>query len=227
MIVKIEIISATRNSREDFWNKSALGISLKRISFDETLIHRIAFSNKRGLPAVYNEGIEKGGEDSFLVFMHDDIWIDDFFFSRRIIEGLNRYDVIGLAGNRRRLGGQPAWAFINEAFVWDDRQNLTGAVAHGRHPFGPITFFGNAPAECELLDGLLLAARKNVLVKANCYFDPLFDFNFYDMDFCRTARKAGLTLATWPVGVTHQSGGAFGTESWKRSYRTYMGKWKD
>jgi GT2 family glycosyltransferase len=225
--VKIEIISATRNSEKDFWTRSALGVSLKRIPFEDVPISRITFNNKKGLPVIYNEGIEKGQEDSLLAFIHDDVWIEDYFFPQRIVEGLNRYDVIGLAGNRRRINGQPSWAFINQSFVWDDGQNLTGAVAHGRHPFGPVSFFGKTPAECEFLDGLFLAAKRSSLVKANCYFDSVFNFNFYDMDFCRTARKAGLVLGTWPICVTHQSGGGFGTENWKRDYKAYMEKWKE
>ena len=40
----------------------------------------------------------------------DDVWIDDIFFSQRISEGLQTFDAIGVAGNRRRVRNQPAWA---------------------------------------------------------------------------------------------------------------------
>lgn len=62
--MKIEIISATRRSRLDFWAKTALGASLRRLSDDHGLVTRITVSNTRGLPLVYNEGLaaaESGG----------------------------------------------------------------------------------------------------------------------------------------------------------------------
>ena len=108
-----------------------------------------------------------------------------------------------------------------------DATQLSGAVAHGKMPFGGIQVYGAAPAECELLDGVLLAARKSVLAGRGVSFDPRFDFHFYDLDFCRTARGRGLRLGTWPICLTHQSGGAFGTESWKQGYQKYLEKWGD
>jgi GT2 family glycosyltransferase len=65
------------------------------------------------------------------------------------------------------------------------------------------------PAACEILDDVLLAIRKSVLMEHDLRFDMRFDFHFYDLDFCREARESGLTLGTWPIAITHQSGGAF------------------
>jgi GT2 family glycosyltransferase len=223
--VKIEIISATRQSEADFQGKSPLGVSLRRLSFDRNLGARIAASNSRGLPHVYNAALEAVGRDSIAVFMHDDVWIDDHFFRQRIVEGLQSYDVIGIAGNRRRVPEQPGWAFVDRQFTWDRPEQLSGAVAHAQHPFGRISFFGESPAPCELLDGVLLAARKSVLLESRTEFDPRFDFHFYDMDFCRSARQKGLKLGTWPICLTHQSAGAYGTERWTKAYHTYLDKW--
>jgi GT2 family glycosyltransferase len=47
------------------------------------------------------------------------------------------------------------------------------------------------------------------------------------MDFCRTARLAGLRLGTWPICLTHQSGGAFGSGRWNAQYRLYQRKWTE
>ena len=55
VFVKIEIITATRLSERDFRDKSALSISLQRFPDDGRLIARIAVSNSRGLPEIYNE----------------------------------------------------------------------------------------------------------------------------------------------------------------------------
>ncbi len=225
--MRIEVISATRKSEENFWNTSALGVSLKRLSYDDKLISRITFNNHKGLATIYNNGIITAESKSILVFIHDDVWIDDYFLSQRIAEGLQHYQVIGVAGNRRRITHQPAWAFINKNFTWDNKDNLTGAVSHGQYPFGPLSFFGAVPNECELLDGVFLAAQRSVLVRANCFFDSRFDFHCYDMDFCRTAKQKQLGLGTWPICLTHQSLGAFGSEQWEKNYRAYIEKWGD
>ncbi len=221
----IEIITATRLTENDFWNTSALGISLRRLGNDGRFFACVFVENKLGLPEVYNARIAAADGGDILVFIHDDVWIEDYFFADRVIAGLQSYDVIGVAGNRRKVQNQPAWAFVDTDFTWDDKANLSGAVAHGSSAFGNISFFGTVPADCEFLDGVFLAARKDVLVSKGVRFDTRFDFHFYDMDFCRTARQAGLRLGTWPICLTHQSGGAFGTKQWQEKYQTYLAKW--
>jgi len=223
----IEIVSATRLSASEFAAKSALGLSLQRLGFDSRLKASLAFANRIGLPAIYNSRIAAPGGPDVVVFIHDDVWIDDHFFADRVLDGLRNFDMIGVAGNRRRVLGQPAWAFVDPDLTWDEPANLSGAVAHGAQPFGAVSHFGPLPAACELLDGVLLAARKSLLVARNVLFDPRFDFHFYDLDFCRTARQAGLRLGTWPISITHQSGGGFGGERWRELYRAYLAKWGD
>ncbi|MFZ3019767.1 MAG: glycosyltransferase [Gallionella sp.] len=224
----IEIVSATRLSESDFWSKSALGLSLKRhVGQDARLSVNIAFENTRGLSEIFNGGIAQADDDAILVFIHDDVWIDEANFGDVVIAGLGRFDVIGVAGNRRRVPNQPGWAFIDRQFTWDDKSNLSGRVAHGKDACGPVSDFGAVPAECELLDGVFLAVRKRSLKQHGVMFDARFDFHFYDMDFCRSARKAGLRLGTWPVELTHQSGGAFGSPQWKAMYRQYLRKWDE
>lgn len=223
----IDFVSATRLSESKFWADSALGVSLRRLSHDDRFVTHLAFANRSSLPEIYNARIAAAGSDDILVFVHDDVWIDDYFIVDRVIEGLRNYDVIGVAGNRRRVANQPSWAYPDTDFKWDDRATLTGSIAHGKHPFGAVSYFGTAPAECELLDGVFLAAKAATLRDGGVSFDSRFDFHLYDMDFCRSARQQGLRLGTWPICLTHQSGGALGTESWRRNYRAYLEKWRN
>ena len=227
--MQVEIVSATRRNVQDFKFDTPLGVSLIRLSGDERLIPRIAFENTRGLPEIYNFGIEAAGEDSAMVFMHDDVWIDDYHFVDRVIEGVSEFDVIGVAGNRRRLGAQPAWMFTDLKFTPDEREHLSGTIAHGKLPFGQVSRYGSAPAACELLDGVFMAARKKVLTERGVSFDPRFKFHFYDLDVCRTARRQGLKLATWPIAITHQSDGSssYGHQSWQEGYKSYIANWGD
>lgn len=222
----IEIVSATRLSEELFWKSSALGISLRRLARDRLLRSHIVFENSQGLPQIYNARLVAAQAADVIVFIHDDVWIDDYFFSTRVADAMQRFDVVGVAGNRRLTPSQPGWPFCDEFFTRDDESNLSGSVAHAKGPFGPIAFFGATPAPCELLDGVLLAVNASAMRRRDVQFDPRFDFHFYDLDFCRSARCAGLNVGTWPIAITHQSAGAFRSQAWERKYREYQAKWE-
>jgi hypothetical protein len=228
----IEIVSATRLTGAEFWQRAALGVSLRRLASDRRITSMVATGNTQGLPEVYNSRIGEDSGADILVFMHDDVWIEDYCLADRLLDGLQRFEVIGVAGNRRRLPNQPGWAFSGSAdgveFDQDDDACLSACICHGEHPFQPsFTRRGELPAECELLDGVFLAARKSVLRAGGVGFDNRFDFHFYDMDFCRSARMAGLRLGSWPISLTHVSAGNIGSAGWREQYRRYLDKWQD
>jgi hypothetical protein len=94
---------------------------------------------------------------------------------------------------------------------------------------GRVDWFGPFGA-CELLDGVLFAVRR----ERTAMFDPQFDFHFYDLDFCRSARSMGLTLGTWPISITHagkpasmvEAGIGLYDDQWKRNRERYLTKWR-
>lgn len=223
----IDLVCATRLTAEEFWGRSALGLSLRRMAHETRLIARVFFENRRGLPGLYNERIAAEDASPVIAFIHDDVWLDDYFFFEHVMAGVQAADIIGVAGNRRRIPMQPSWAFPTTKFEWDEPANLSGVVSHGPNPFGQISAFGPVPGECELLDGVMIATRRDLLREKQLGFDERFDFHFYDMDFCRTARAAGLRLSTWPIAITHQSEGGFGSNAWIETYKKYIGKWGD
>ncbi|HEX2872024.1 MAG TPA: hypothetical protein VHP33_12225 [Polyangiaceae bacterium] len=221
----IDIVSATRLSEDQFWSNTALGISLGRMMLETRINPCPIYDNSRGLGEVYNERLAAEDCGEYVVFVHDDVWVDDYFLANRVIEGLERFDVIGVAGNTRRRPGQPSWGFVDPQFNWEEKGYLSGWVAHGDTPFGKLSAFGPAPAECELMDGVFLAAKKQTLLDKGVLFDPQFDFHLYDIDFCRTARARGLRLGTWPICLTHQGKGKFGTPAYFAMYERYIAKW--
>lgn len=219
------IVSATRMDETTFWRDAALGRSLKRhMQQDARLVPKIYCDNRRGLSEIFNEAIEAAPENALLVLIHDDVWIDENTFVHSILQGLQHYDVIGVAGNRRCMPGQPAWSFVDDKFTWDVEENLSGLVAHGQHAFGPASEYGT-PGPCMLMDGVFKAMHKRVLLNTAARYDSTFDFEFYDLDFCRSATESGLKLGTWPVRLTHQSGGNFGKQRWRDKYQVYLRKW--
>jgi len=223
--MKVVITCATRESAGEFQSRTALGTSLARLAYDGRMEVRVAPSNTRGLSEVYNSFLDNMDADDIAVFVHDDVWIDDYFLIQRVVEGLGQFDVIGVVGNRRRIPKQASWGYLNEDFLWDEAQYLSGTVIHGVGDEAAVNHYGVSGVACEILDGVFLAAKKSSLVKAGVTFDPRFTFDFYDVDFCRSARERGLKLGTWPICLTHRSAGMFGGGAWRAAYQVYLAKW--
>lgn len=224
--IKFRFVVATRISSENFWLHTATGRSLAL--FHSPIVEVSVFANNsRGLSEIYNEAIDQCKNDpAILIFSHDDLHILDFHWMNAIFNGLNHFGIVGLAGNKRRVPLQPAWAFVDQNFTWDAFSNLSGLVAHGTtFPPSNISNFGPPFQEVKLLDGLFLAAYSETLLKNHMRFDEQFKFHFYDMDFCRQAEIRGITMGTIPLSLIHESGGSFGSETWNKSYLDYLKKW--
>jgi hypothetical protein len=226
--MKIKIVIASRLSEFDFYNSSATGrsVALNKPSFVDVCLFP---NNTKGLPEVYNQVIRESINDpAILVFAHDDLHILDYFWFLKIIEGLTCFDILGLAGNLRRVPRQPAWYFIDTKFTADTPDNLSGVVAHGKiFPPKGVSYFGKPRQKVMLLDGLLLASHSQKLNNNNLFFDEQFQFHFYDLDFCRQAELKNISCGTWDLSLMHESGGGFATESWWSSYNQYINKWGD
>jgi hypothetical protein len=219
-------VCATRETRDDFFLKTALGRSLRiyNAPFAEITLFD---SNTAGLPAVYNEALRDAVADpAILIFVHDDVHLCDFYWHVHVLAGLRKFDVIGLAGNRRRVPRQPAWLYLDDVWTMDTSENLSGMIAHGTtFPPAQLSSYGPAGQPVKLLDGVLLAARSKVLHSRKLQFDERFDFHFYDLDFCRQAEAARVSMGTWTVSAIHESTGAFGSPPWKTGYEKYLEKW--
>jgi hypothetical protein len=226
--LRIRVVCATRADRQGFFSSTALGRSLT-LHRPQGVEVRLFPNNEQGLPSIYNTAIAESAQERVaLLFVHDDVYLCDFHWADRLREALTAYDIVGLAGNRRRLPGQPGWGFIDEKLTLDKRIHLSGAVAHGEgFPPESIDVFGPSNQKVVLLDGVFIAARSEALRSASVRFDERFDFHFYDLDFCRQAEQSGLTMGTWPISVVHQSRGAFVSDGWRRGYDTYLEKWGD
>ena len=203
----MEIVSATSCSRGHFMELYPLAESLKRIGF-AGFYDGIKFDNKDSLANVYNERIEKSGAD-ILIFVHDDVFIEDVFFKEQVEEGLGHFSVLGIIGNRRIMPYQATWHHHKQGEnVVEDSTFWSGSYGQGACPFfSHITRYGDSKKECELLDGVFLAAYKQDLLDHNIRFDtdPRFSFHMYDVIFSIKVRQVGLTLGTWPISTTHRT----------------------
>jgi hypothetical protein len=223
----IRFIVATRETSDSFATHTALGRSLSLYGYDFVQL-RLFCENRRGLPELYNIAIEEAKSDpAILVFVHDDVHLLDYFFAERVLRSLEQFQLLGLAGNKRRVPGQPSWAFVDDQLTWDLPENLSGVVGHGTtFPPTNLSVFGQPGQEVKLLDGLLLVARSQTFVDHDLRFDESFDFHFYDMDLCRQAESKAVSMGTFALPVIHESGGRFGSEGWRKGYQSYLDKWK-
>jgi GT2 family glycosyltransferase len=228
-MAKIRLICATRLSQDEFFKSAALGRSFKVYEpvMPELEIYLFP-DNTQGLPSLYNEAIEHAANNpAVLVFVHDDVHLSDFYWGNHVTRALNYFDVVGLAGNKRRLPKQASWHFLNTDLLRDEPEYLSGIVGHGNgFPVDVISAYGEAGQECKLLDGLFLAVNSETLIKHQLRFDPQFDFHFYDMDFCRQVELKGLKMGTCYASLIHESPGGFG-QAWQNAYQKYLLKYDE
>jgi tetratricopeptide (TPR) repeat protein len=228
---KIRFVCATRLSSQEFFKSAPLGRSLpvyQSFPRNQTIELRLFPENRTGLPHLYNTAIEEARADpAVLVFIHDDVYLSDYYWSDHLHRSLRRFDLVGLVGNRRRVPGQVSWMFLDENFTTDNYDNFSGVLGHGQ-PFPDLrqlSVYGKPGLEVKLLDGVLLAIHSRTLIERELRFDPRFQFHFYDMDFCRQAELRQVRMGTCAMSVVHASAGELGNEGWRAAYGDYIAKY--
>lgn len=220
-------VSATRLDEAAFLRESLLARSLARVKEFTPLVIAVAYQNKRPLGEAYNQALDAAAPGDAIVFVHDDVWIDDWYIAHRVEEALAVYDVFGVAGNLVREPRQQSWAFAGETLK-QHHEKLSGGIFHGTNESSVPSRFGTTPEPVKMLDGVFLAARVGKLRESGVRFDPRFRFHFYDTDFCRSCEKAGLRMGTWPIALTHKSAGRnWAGPDWDDAFRAYLDKWGD
>jgi tetratricopeptide (TPR) repeat protein len=228
---KIRLVSATRLSSEEFFAKAPLGRSLPCYRFfprHQVIELRLFANNQTGLSTLYNTAIGEARSDpAILVFIHDDVFLNDFYWAQQLHAALEHFDLVGLAGNRRRVPRQASWMYLDGQWTRDNPDNLSGVLGHGdAFPnLKQLSAYGEPRQEVKLLDGVMMAIRSRTMIDRDLRFDPRFTFDFYDLDLCRQAEIRGLRMGTWAISMVHASAGAFGGENWQAAYQDYLAKY--
>jgi hypothetical protein len=183
----------------------------------------VGIHDARSLAEGYNRGIERARGDT-MIFSHDDVDIVSPDFAERVRRHLATYDVIGIAGTTRVVGG--AWYFAGHPF--DYMLLITPHPETGK----PVMLVGGGSplvvAGAQALDGVFMAARGEV-ARALRFDDATFDhFHLYDLDFSFRAYLAGYRLAVCrDLVLVHYSQGAYDAQ-WEeqrlRFERKFAGK---
>lgn len=226
----VRLVVATRRTKQAFFAETAMGQSYKAYRPPNVEMRLFCENETLGLPQIYNAAIEEArNSPALMVFVHDDVYLPDFFWANRIAEGLRHFDILGVVGSAPRQPLQPAWHLkaSGGTFVIRDEGGLSGSVAHDSTAMPTsVHHFGPARQRVALLDGLLMAASSEVLMATNLRFDERFRFHLYDVDFCREAEARSLSCGTWDIALVHQSRGRYDL-AWLEAVKIYYEKWNE
>lgn len=201
---KYIIFSACRGNIED----SQLVKSLTEIlKINPTVSTKFKSNNTLGLSRVYNNFIKyDASNNDVAIFVHDDVYIDDFRIFSKLDEAHSRFDIVGLAGGiGPRISTPALWHLMCGGVTGG---NLRGAVSH---PYNKeqlaMTSFGPTPSRVAILDGLFLSIKLRSIRSCGWRFNENYNFHHYDIASCIDANNKKLRLGVWPIWVTHTSPG--------------------
>ena len=107
--LKVRVIISTRLTKSEFLQNSQTAKSIKYFIDTSPVQVKCYYENNIGLSEIYNKEINEAGYSSvILVFMHDDILIADYFWTKKVRDGLDQFSIVGLIGNQKRHPYQPS-----------------------------------------------------------------------------------------------------------------------
>jgi len=170
----------------------------------------ISIRNARSLAEAYNWAVRKSVAD-VIVLSHDDVDILADDFAARLFHHLRSFDVLGVVGSTRAEGPTVGWS---------GHPNLRGWITH-RLPNDAqwqvdLLDHRAVAGDIKVLDGVMLAARREVL-KAVPFDAGAFDgFHLGDIDWSLRAAQAGFRLGVAAdLGLVHASRGKYDA-TWQR-----------
>ncbi|MFA7242403.1 MAG: glycosyltransferase [Sulfuricellaceae bacterium] len=180
----------------------------------------IAIRDARSLAEAYNRGIKQAQGD-IVIFSHDDIeFLDPETWLVRLRSHLAKFDLIGVAGTTKLITA--AWAAAGPPYTFGQVGELDGGVS----PFRVLICGVPSPTvpNIQALDGVFLAATRDVVQKL-LFDEQAFDgFHCYDIDFSYSAFRAGFRLAVAnDLPILHASMGIF-DKKWELYGKRFLEK---
>jgi predicted RNA-binding protein len=212
-------IVATPKNEQDF-SETPTAVSLKKLNL--TSQTHVVYNNSIGLTKVYNSFIkDEKNKNNFLVFLHDDILLEDVFILEKLSAGFELFDIIGLAGTKKcdLSRSSCAWHLLSEP------KEFVGEVSHSKDKMFWTNSYGPTPSRALLIDGLFMAVNVPKLLETSTFFDEDFDFHHYDISFCLNANKNKLKIGVFPIKLVHYGlGDSMLTDDWKKSNEKFKVK---
>lgn len=207
---------------------SLIVCSIDRARLDECLArYRVAFADEefdlividdaKSLAEAYNRGIGRA-RGANIVFSHDDAFPISGTFADRLAVHLEQVDVVGIAGATVALSG--FWGYAGQPHT---HGHIVAAAPEGSHV--DLLVWGAAGRRVDgirLLDGCMIAARREVAAALGFDAQRFDGFHLYDADFSLRASAAGCAVAVASdITVYHRSRGDF-NDDWHRYHRVFL-----
>ena len=209
---KLLIAICTQAKTDEEFQKLPIYTSLKK-QYEANAPHvdfHVFKDNNRGLSVCYNEILrDPNNSDKTVLFVHDDVVLDDLFLYEKLIE--SPYPITGLAGAKsfNKQSGKLAWHLSAPP------SDYVGEVSHA-NPEGKVwtTVFGPTKSRALTVDGLFISCKVNELNGVE--FDENFNFHFYDIAFCLRANDKKVKCGVLPIHVIHHGlGDSMLTQDWE------------
>jgi glycosyltransferase involved in cell wall biosynthesis len=205
----ISVVVSTRKRDEKFVD----GLK-KLLSHPKSEVIVYENDNKYSLAEIYNKGLKESKND-IVVFMHDDLIIDEKNLTPKVVKLFDKnpeYGIIGVAGTDKLTTGR--W--------WEDRETMYGKVAHiqdkKRHvnKYSKQTF-PDIVKEVVTVDGLLMMVHKKRI--KHTFNEEFKGFHFYDLPICVENYLDGVKIGvTTRFDITHKSIGEVNKKWEKNKY---------
>lgn len=226
---RIRIISCTQAATQQECERLMITQSMRNVlnkncdTYDFVLLA----GNKRGLPEMYNQVLLNDTTSDWLVFVHDDVYIDDACLLEKLDTARHNhgFDIVGAAGCLN-----PRIKEYNLWHVMSDRHDHRGTVAHptgssyGIEKQIAYTCFGPTPARVAIIDGLFVAVHAPSAKAVGWKFNENYTFHHYDMSSCIDANKLKLKIGVYPINMIHSSPGLNSLDNpiWKNSNQQFL-----
>ncbi len=153
-----------------------------------------------------------------IVFSHDDAFPISGAFADRLAAHLEQVDIVGIAGATAALSG--FWGYAGQPHT---HGHVVASAPEGSHV--DLLVWGAASRRVDgirLLDGCMIAARRDVAVAIGFDAQRFDGFHLYDADFSLRASTAGRTAAVVSdITVYHRSVGDFDAD-WHRYHEIFL-----
>ena len=182
-----------------------------RAAFADEAFELIVIDDAKSLAEAYNRAIARA-RGANIVFSHDDAFPISPEFADRMAAHLEQVEIVGIAGATAARNG--FWGYVGQPHTHGHVVEPSPNASHV-----DLLVWGAATRRIDgirLLDGCVIAARRDV-AEAIGFDAQRFDgFHLYDADFAFRASDAGHSVAVVSdITVFHRSRGSFDT-TWHR-----------
>jgi hypothetical protein len=192
-------------------------IARYRAAFGEEAFELIVIDDARSLAEGYNRGIARA-HGANVVFSHDDAFPISATFADRLAVHLDQVEVVGIAGATAALTG--FWGYAGQPYT---HGHVVAAALSGSHV--DLLVWGATSRRIDavrLLDGCMIAARRDVAAAVGFDAQRFDGFHLYDADFSLRAYAAGHAVSVVSdITIYHRSTGDFDSE-WHRYHERFL-----